>query len=238
MRSILLLIALVCYTRVFTQDLPVEQLETYRHRQLVPAIGQHQLQALYPVAPSTHPSERATIANEVYEQLNLQEKFTYHLTYREAFKANCSYPYDLGNPNKRIYAHLQGFINEYDWSDKQHDFFKENRDSCVKYLVAEYNLQGYWGLNCKKLVVELGALELIPVLLAGYEKQPGDHDYLTACLELMNSSGFLKKWDVDLYTTLYNDQPFKSSISYTTRNEQRIVQLAKNYYELTIKNVK
>jgi len=169
---------------------------------------------------------------KVYDALTLREKFTYNVIHPESWAQNCNILPMQTDKAARIYGTLPEIYNEYDWSDHQMAFFRDNRDSVQAWIKEIIQRDGHIGENLRELIVETNATGLIPALAETAKKETKDHYDLTTLLLLMeknkypeyvNSSSCKKLAD----HSSYEHPPY---LVYNKANEDLIVQRATNFY--------
>jgi hypothetical protein len=151
------------------------------------------------------------LAPNVYTSLSLREKFTYNMIHAESYRQICSLSL-IREPNK-LYAELPR-LSEYGLSQRQMDFFKDNRDSVIVLMSECIGEDRRVGLNFKNVIIDIHATEMIPLLLATYKIGKKDHDILTVLMWLMIDGKY---------------QPFMTSVPY-----KKLHNSSESYYERSI----
>ena len=125
------------------------------------------------------------IPAKIYGNLSLREKFTYHMLHGETFSQICdAYPPEQ-DENKKIYGYLPDILREKNWSESQIKFLKDNRDSVIVWLKDCISRNNRAGVNFKRAILELDAVEMIPFLIKTYNVKKKDGDILTVFMLFM-----------------------------------------------------
>jgi len=167
---------------------------------------------------------------DIYTGLSLREKFTYHMINAENFGQNCN-P-ESGHDNNKIYRKLTGHFQQLWWARRQWDFFKDNRDSVVRYMNECISATHTIGDNFKWVIVRLDLREMIPALLTTYASQTmKDHDILTALMLLMRQAGYQDLLVTSVYKKLFEDKtnPY-SYVTFSTNYERQVTRCAIEFY--------
>ncbi|MFT3936761.1 MAG: hypothetical protein QM726_24260 [Chitinophagaceae bacterium] len=171
------------------------------------------------------------VNKQFYQSLSLREKFTYNMVHAESFSQNCDAIPPIQDEQKKIFAHLPDAFDEYNWSDAQIDFLKNNRDSVIvlmKEIISHKNLVG---VNFKKAIVEINAKEMIPFLISTYMVAKKDHDILTVLMLLMSQNKYLPFVSSASYKKLYSDETnYYSWLQFNEANEALIIKRATDFH--------
>jgi len=202
----------------------------------VPPYGLEKVQALIgkitSVEDTNSDGRTEALDEKTYALLSFREKFTYHMINQEAYSQNCDILPERTDEVHRIYGHLPDIFGEYEWSDRQLDFFKTNRDSVetlMKLLIVETNGVGD---NFKEAIVEMNGKEMIPSLIDSYNKERKDHYILTVLMLLMKQNEYPEFMGSTSFKKLY-DRPsdeYSAYLTYNKANEDLIIQRATNFY--------
>jgi len=173
---------------------------------------------------------------KVYAALSFNEKFTYHMIHPESYSQNCSILAERTDEANRIYGHLPDIFGEYSWSERQLNFFTDNRDAVEQLMKPLIEITNKIGGNFKEAIVRMNAKELIPYLIEYYNREKKDHYILTVLMllmknnkypEFMNSTSYRKLYDKGEYG--YEDE-YAAYLVYNKANEALIIQRATNFY--------
>lgn len=168
-----------------------------------------------------------------YKSLSLREKFTYNMIHAESYSQNCDPILPIDDEHKKIFAHLLDGFDEYHWSERQWDFFKENKDSVIAIITESIKRTGKVGLNYKQVIVEINATSMIPFLIETYQKPKGqkDLDILTLFMLMMKANKdatFLKSAS---FRKLYGDEAdYWKYLDHNKANEDLIIQRVTAFY--------
>lgn len=203
----------------------------------VPPYGLDKVKALVKKIPYVDDPESGETSTEVldpklYASLSLPEQFTYHMVHPETYSQNCDGLPAHSDKANRIYGHLTDIFGEYEWSERQLNFFKNNRDTVerlMKPLIEKSNCIGY---NLKEAIVEMNATDLIPYLIDFYNKEKKDHYVLTMLMLLMKNNQYPQFMNSTSYKKLYavEEGEYAAYLVYNKANEDLIIQRATNFY--------
>jgi hypothetical protein len=169
---------------------------------------------------------------KLYRALSLREKFTYNMIFGESFYQNCDIDEPVPDEEKKIFGELPRLFSEEGWSNRQLDFFKENKDSVMALMIESIGRAKRVGLNYKHAIVEINAMSMIPLLIDMYNLQKKDHDILTVLMLLMRDNKYPPFMASASYTKLYagKDSYYSSSLVFNPANEALIIQRAMDFY--------
>lgn len=201
----------------------------------VPPYGLDKIKALVakiPVIEGEGDGGIEALTEKTYAALSVKEKFTYNMVHPETYSQICDPLPAHPDEANRIYATLPDTYGEFDWSERQVNFFKNNRAEVAQLIKEQPTIKS----NLKEAIVEMNATELIPYLIDLYKKDKKDHYILTVLLQLMknnnypefvNSSGYKK-----LYREPKNEEDYMTAfyLNYNKANEDLIIQRATNFY--------
>ena len=111
-----------------------------------------------------------------YQKLSLREKFTYNMIHAESYSQICDAMPPIQDEQKKIFGNLPDDFDEYNWSERQTNFFKKNKDSVVVLITESIKRTGKIGLNYKQVIVDINATKMIPLLIETYKKTKGQKD--------------------------------------------------------------
>ena len=172
---------------------------------------------------------------KTYAALTMKEKFTYHMVHPETYSQICDPLPAHGEEASRIYGTLDDTYGEYDWSERQVNFFKTNRIEVAKIIKELIEKEHRVGNNLKEAMIEMNATELIPYLINVYNKDKKDHYLLTLLLVLMKNNNYPEFVNSSGYKKLYGekaqeDYMHAAYLVYNKANEDLIIQRATNFY--------
>jgi hypothetical protein len=169
---------------------------------------------------------------KVYDSLTLREKFTYNVIHPESWAQNCDILPFQKEKASRIFGTLPNIYNEYDWSDHQMAFFKDNRDSVQAWMREQIEKDGRVGENFRELIVATNATGMIPVLAEAARKETNDHYSLTALILLMEKNQYGEYVNSSSYKKLADHSSYEHPpyLVYNKANEDLIIQRATNFY--------
>lgn len=171
------------------------------------------------------------IPAKIYGNLSLREKFTYHMLHGETFSQICdAYPPEQ-DENKKIYGYLPDILREKNWSESQIKFLKDNRDSVIVWLKDCISRNNRAGVNFKRAILELDAVEMIPFLIKTYNVKKKDWDILTVFMLLMRKHEFDPFVKSTSFRKLYGKEyNFTASLVYNKANETLIISRVTEFY--------
>ncbi|MDE1191001.1 MAG: hypothetical protein PW786_02525 [Arachidicoccus sp.] len=190
-----------------------------------------------PTSEEDADGENYILNSNIYNRLSLREKFTYNMIHPEKYVQNYDSPQIEEDADKKIYAYPPEAFNNSYWSKRQTDFFKNNRDS-ILFLTKEcIENNNRIGSNYKQVIIDLNAIELIPVLIKTVKETETDHDILTVLNLLMKYGNYVPFTKSQMYETLYgsDDASSDSFISFNKENEDLILKNAMDFYNENIK---
>jgi hypothetical protein len=203
----------------------------------VPPYGLDKVKALVKKIPYVEDPEGGETSTEVldakvYASLSFPEQFTYHMVHPETYSQNCDILPMQENKSQRIFGHLPDIFGEYDWSDRQLDFFKNNRDTVVQLMIPLIEKNNRIGNNFKEAIVEMNTIELVPYLIELYNKEKKDHYILTLLMLLMKNNQYPEFMNSTSYKKLYAQEEgeYAAYLVYNKANEDLIIQRATNFY--------
>src|SRR5207237_9801666 len=133
------------------------------------------------IKPDSDDNHRLSPA--IFNSLSLEEKFTYTMIHSEDELQNCDVMPAIVGEEHKIFAHEPdaGVDDDAGWSDRQRSFLHKNRSKVVELIRATMRAHHRVGVNLKNTIVELGAYELIPDMVAIFNAQHKDLDILSWC---------------------------------------------------------
>lgn len=174
-----------------------------------------------------------------YKQLSLREKFTYHMIHPESYSQNCDGFMTVFDEHKTIFGYLLDGFGEHHWSERQNDFFKNNKDSVIAIMSESIKRTGKVGLNYKQVIIDINAIAMIPLLTETYKKTKGqkDLDILTLFIMLMKENNYEPFLKSASYKKLYQSDVdyYQAGIIHNKQNEDLIIQRATDFYNASHK---
>ncbi|TDX02053.1 hypothetical protein [Dinghuibacter silviterrae] len=210
--------------------------------QAMPAFGYKMIKAAIDTINDTiHEEESTGLNDSAYNALTLDQKFAYNLMHPEFYAQNCSImPEHTDSVNKdtkegeHIYAYLPQYFDLLEWSDRQEEFFKDNKDSVavlIRNIIARQNRVSN---DLKWVIDEANITSLIPTLMDTYKQQPGpkDHYILTLLMRLMEQNKYPEFMQSASYKKLFANGANTGSayLAYNQANEDLIFQRATRFY--------
>lgn len=168
---------------------------------------------------------------KTYNSLSLREKFTYTMLHGESFSQICdAYP-PAQDEQKKIFGVLPDFLQEQNWSERQKKFLHDNRDSVMAFIRESITRSKRMGVNYKRTVQEINAVEMIPFLTNFYKQTKKDGDILTVLLILMKENKYQPFVSSATYKKLYGEEyNFNAFIDYNKANEELIIKRATDFF--------
>jgi hypothetical protein len=175
------------------------------------------------------------LSENAYASLSLREKFTYNMIHLESSDQNCDGMPEIQDEQKKIFGYLTDDDYEgeevFTWSDRQRNFFADNRDSVIKLMSESIQRTKRIGVNYKEVIIEIHANEMIPLLISTYKISKKDRDILTVLMSLMRDGKYEPFLSSTSYKKLYGDESnYQSYISYNPANEDLIIKRATDFY--------
>jgi hypothetical protein len=178
------------------------------------------------------------IDEKKYQKLSLREKFTYNMIHAESYSQICDAMPPIQDEQKKIFDYLPDDFDEYNWSERQTRFFKNNKDSVVVLMTESIKRTGKVGLNYKQVIVDIDATKMIPLLIETYKKTKGqkDLDILTIFMVLMKENEYKPFLESASYRKLYGEEAtYGAYLNYNKQNEDLIIQRATDFYNASRK---
>jgi hypothetical protein len=201
----------------------------------VPPYGLEKIKALVAKIPYIEGEGEGGIEalnEKTYATLSIKEKFTYNMVHPESYTQICDPLPQHPDAANRIYGTLPDTYGEFMWSDRQLNFFKNNRRELVQLIKEQSTIKS----NLKEVIVEMNATELIPYLIDLYNKDKKDHYILTLLLQLMKKNNYPEFVNSSGYKKLYREPKTAEEymtafyLVYNKANEDLIIQRATNFY--------
>ena len=207
----------------------------YRLYESVPPYGLKKVQGLISkiVSEDKEMEDGGTAAldTKTYNTLSFREKFTYHMIHGETYSQICDVFPPLQDEEKKIFGYLPDILREDTWSENQKVFFKNNKDSVMALIKECVIKSNRVGVNFKRAIIEMNAVEMIPFLISTYNKQKKDGDILT----LLNLLMLENKYDPFLKSATHNklyteEHNYTAFITFNKANEELIIKRANEFY--------
>ncbi|PSL48002.1 hypothetical protein CLV51_102862 [Chitinophaga niastensis] len=204
---------------------------TYREKITRPPYNLQKINTLIEQIKSDD-NENAVLNQKIYLSLSLREKFTYHVIHPESYSQNCDAMPPIPDEDKKIFAQLPDAFGEYSWSERQVKFFSANHDSVVAYISASIGRTNRIGVNFKKVITDINATEMIPLLISTYNTDHKDHDILTVLMLLMKNNEYAPFLVSPSYKKLFANQEtsYQAFLNFNTPNEELIINRATSFY--------
>jgi hypothetical protein len=236
MKGILSLFLLLFCLTAFAQDewkeasKESQQYHEYRLKLTTPPYGLAYVKDLIKKIAYDEESN-GVLKGKTYESLSIREKFTYHMIHAESYSQNCGAMPPIQDEQKKIFANLPDAFNERSWSDRQSTFLKAHRDSVIGLMKESIDRTKRVGLNYKQAIIEVNALEMIPLLIITYNMTKKDHDILTIFLLLMKENEYGPFISSGSYKKLYgNESNYATYLNYNQANADLIIKRATDFY--------
>jgi hypothetical protein len=169
--------------------------------------------------------------DKTYASLSLDEKFTYHMINLESYTQMCDILPLRTDEDHRIYGKLPDLTGENQWSDRQTQFLKDNRDSVMALMKPLIVKNGRVGDNFKEAIMEINGKEMIPSLIAAYNVKKRDHYILTMLMMLMKDNNYPEFMRSSSCKKLYDVMDeYSAFLTYNQANEDLIIKRATNFY--------
>lgn len=237
MKFYLIIVVLFSSLHVFAQEGPGKEslaYHEYRTKVSVPPYELAKIKKLVAGLKTVYEENdegHETLPSNTYNSLSLREKFTYNMIHAEDFSQNCDVFFML-DEHKKIFGNLPDIFGESNWSDRQYNFFKENRDSVMALIKESVLRSKRMGANYKHAIVEMNGWEMIPFLISTYNADRKDHDILTVLMLLMEKNKYPAFITSASYTKLYSEQAaYDSYLELNKPNQELILERADKFYK-------
>jgi len=207
----------------------------FRQRSTVPPYGLYKIKELIKTlqykAQEDGDAGITALTAAQFKSLSLREKFTYSLIHPEMYAQNCAIFMPQADEQKKIFSHLMSWMDENQWSDRQIDFLRENRDSVMSIIQESTLRSGHMGVNYKNAIETINGWEMIPFIIDYYKSNSKDKDALTLLLLLMKKGEYVEFIQSSSYRQLYgSDYNYESYIRFNTANQDLVINRAMGYY--------
>jgi hypothetical protein len=179
------------------------------------------------------PDMNKRLADRAFDSLALNEKFTYSMIHAEDFSQNCEMMMPIEDEHTKIFSYFpSAFGGERSWSERQMAFLKKNRTKLIPLLRSTIRSHRRVGLNLKQTVWQISGVELIPDLVAAYNRDKKDNDILTLFMILMSEAKYKPFLASASYRKLYSDEStsYKAFIAANSANKKLILDRASAFY--------
>lgn len=175
---------------------------------------------------------RNALDEKKYQSLSLREKFTYNMIHPESYTQICNAMLMVADAQKKIFAELPLVLIGYNFSKRQVDFFRANRDSVIGLMSSSVLKTKRIGLNYKRVIAYIDAKPMIPLLIKTYRIEKKDHDILTLLMLLMKDNKYAEFINSSLYKNLYaaTESSYRTYIDFNSANEESIIKMANSFY--------
>lgn len=178
----------------------------FRHQDVTPTYGLAKVKAIVQKIKEDQDMNRR-MSDKDYASLSLKEKFTFVMIHGEDFSQNCDAMPEIMDEHKKIFSFFPGGLKEEAaWSQRQRDFLKENRSKVIDLIKDTIQTKKRVGANLKSAILELNAVETVPLLVTTYVRDRKDHDILTLLMILMKENKFPAFLKSSTHKKLYGDE--------------------------------
>lgn len=131
----------------------------------------------------------------------------------------------------KIFGYLPDVFNEFNWSERQTQFLKDNRDSVMAWIRESVSKNNRVGINFKLALFQINAKEMIPFLVKTYKLNRKDNDLLTVLMLLMKEEKYNAFAKSAIYKKLYGEESnYQDFILTTKANQESIIKWASDFY--------
>lgn len=204
---------------------------TYRNYMSEPGYGKLKILGLLKkLTPDEEDNEK--LKQSDYLSLTLREKFTYHMMHGESYSQNCDARPPIQDEHKKIFGRLPEMFGENNWSERQVQFLRSNKDSVMQWIKECVAKEKRLGLNLKHAIVDINGREMIPFLISTYKTDKKDHDILTVLMLLMKNNEYKEFMVSTSNEKLYGDEinSYDSFLNFNIPNEELIIKRATDFY--------
>jgi hypothetical protein len=205
----------------------------FRNSSTEPTYGLAKVKALVAKVKEDQDYNRR-LSEKAFNALSFEEKFTYVMIHGEDFSQNCDMMPQIVDEHKKIFAFTPSpFYEEATWSDRQTGFLKNNRTKVIGLVRNTIKSRGRAGANLKQVIIQLSAVELIPDLVALYNRDHKDHDILTVFMNLMVDAKYKPFMATPTYKKMYADEntSYKEFLMATPANQKLVIGQATAFYK-------
>lgn len=187
------------------------------------------------IKPDGEDNER--LSQAAYDHLTTPEKFTYAMLHGEDMSQNCDAMPWIVDEEKKLFAYPPPiFGGDAAWSKRQMAFLTGHRTEVVRLLRSTMRAKGQVGANLKATIITLRANELIPDLLAVYNRDHYDGDILSVLMILMNDGKYEPFLKSETHRKLFGpDANYGSYILANEANRKLMAERAMAFYRTRVK---
>ena len=124
----------------------------YRNFTSTPPYGAKKIAALLKTLEIDE-NEVEALKQRDYMALSLREKFTYIMLHGESYSQNCDIQPPIQDEHKKIFGQLPEVFGEHNWSERQIQFMRTNKDSLIAWIKDCVAREKRLGLNLKHAIV-------------------------------------------------------------------------------------
>jgi hypothetical protein len=203
----------------------------FRTKNTHPPYSLDKVEALIEKIKFNEEDETKPLMDSIYALLTFREKFTYHMIHAESYSQICDVMPLPKKSREKLFGYLHEVYGEYNWSERQIEFFKNNKDSVLSLIKESVSRSRRIGLNYKQAIIELEATEMIPFLIETYSADKEDKDILTVLMTLMKNQKYKPFLSSNLYEKLYGDEfSWGSFTDFNQDTGELIIKWATDFY--------
>ncbi|MBX3117576.1 MAG: hypothetical protein KF784_00805 [Fimbriimonadaceae bacterium] len=178
-----------------------------------------------------------SLPDKTFDALTVEEKFTYTMLHGEIWSQVCDVSFAMQGEEKMIFAYFPSmFGGEQLWSPRQREFLKKNRTKVISLVKETMTSKKRIGVNLKEAIVEVNAYELIPDIIAMYNRDKKDHDILTLLFLLMKEGNYKPFIESAAHAKLYSeDARYDAYLTANAQNQKLTLDRATAYYKTKVK---
>lgn len=175
--------------------------------------------------------ENRILKKSLYDKLTFGEKFTFTCLHAEEYSQNCDAMPPIKDEEKLILSHFPDAFSEAMWSQRQVSFLTDNRDRVIQLLRETINKKREIGLNLKRVIYQISAIELVPDILRNLSWNPWDMDCYSLITGMLNERAYAPFKSSAMGKEMYGEESnYRTWISATPQAKATIVSFAKSYY--------
>lgn len=204
----------------------------YRFTNTEPSYGLAKVKALVRKIKQDGEDNRR-LPSGLFNSLSSAEKFTYCMIHAEDMNQNCSAMPWIDGEQHMVFAYPAPAFDQEEagWSRRQRDFLNSHRGAILRMLKSTMREKHRAGANVKAAILEMNAYELIPDLVAVYNRDHKDQDILTVLQLLMKQGRYQPFLSSTTYEKLYGEKAsYQASIEANPANQKLVIQRATAFY--------